>query len=59
MQLQETLKIVLLTTSSVVVVINCVLLIKSRCCQSECIMGLKNQKNISSNNIGQRNTNNV
>jgi hypothetical protein len=51
MQLQETLKIVLLTTSSVVVVINCVLLIKSRCCQSECIMGLKNQKNISSNNI--------
>lgn len=56
MDVNDVLKIVLLTTTSTVVVLNFFLLIKSHCCNSVCIKELNNEKNnkdinIQSNNV--------
>jgi len=50
MNTDELLNIILLTTSSIVLVINSILIIKSNCCKcSECI--IKTKKNNINNNI--------
>lgn len=45
-----------LTCGAFVIVLQSVYIIKSKCCNSECVLKLKNQKNNSDNNIE---TNNV
>jgi len=57
MEVSDILKIVLLATTSTVVMMNLFLLIKSRCCNSVCINGLKNEKNNNPSNIENNNTN--
>ena len=60
MDINDIFKVALLATSSIVVVINCFLIIRSRCCDnSVCIKELKNVKNNNSSNIQQSNINNV